>query len=86
MAIEGGCRPVKVQSEGGWRGRRTETEETEGAAGKGRLSFSRETCAAVNSIDHWLSMRGLTGIHTRDWTLTGNILFALSDIYEETFF
>lgn len=30
MVIEGGCRPVKVRSEkGGWRGRGTETEETE---------------------------------------------------------
>lgn len=53
------------------------------ASRKGRLSFSSETCAllakstfcesgAVNSIDHWLSMRGLMGIQTSAWTLTGN--------------
>lgn len=54
------------------------------ASRKGRLSFSSETCAllakstfcesgAVNSIDHWLSMRGLMGIQTSAWTLTGNL-------------
>lgn len=69
----------------------------EGAAGKGRLSFTRETCAllhkfsfckprAVNSIDYWLSMRGLTEIHSRAWTLTGNFLLNLCHFCEFTVF
>lgn len=99
MVIEGGCRPVKVRSEGGGGGGGEEEgqkQRRQRAAGKGRLSFSRETCAllpkfslckpsAGNSIDHWLSMRGLTGIHTRARTLTGNFLLTFCHFCEVVF-
>lgn len=39
----------------------------------------------MNRIDHWLSMRGLTGIHTRDSTLAGNLLHTLSTFISDLF-